>query len=152
MYEVIRDTREQKNNGWIFDKSKNCSGTNTWKLDTGDYTVVGYEKDFVIERKGSVAEWAHNVNETRFLKEMERLEKFKWAFIILEFTLDDLMKWPNDCGIPKDKIKDVKTSNFFILKKTCELQLKFKTKIIFAGRYGKEMAASLFKRVVENDQ
>lgn len=152
MYEfhVIRDTREQKNNGWIFDADKVCSGTTTRKLDTGDYSLEGKEELFVIERKGSLPEWAHNLNEKRFEQEMERLEQFKWPFIVLEFTVEDLLNWPNNCGLPADKIKEVRTSSFFLLRRVCELEMKYKTKIIFAGNKGKEVAFSLFKRVMEN--
>lgn len=153
MYHVIRDTREQKEGaGWIFTKTANCTGMTEKKLDTGDYTIVGYEKTFVIERKGALTEWAHNVNEARFTKELERLEKFDQAFIILEFTLEDLMRWPHGCNIPKERLKDIRMNNYFLLKKTCEIMTQYKTKIIFAGRHGKEIAASLFKRVMENDK
>jgi ERCC4-type nuclease len=150
MFEVIRDTREKESNGWFFSKDKSCVGTQTKKLDTGDYTIVGCEKLFVIERKGSVAEWAGNLTQERFEKEMLRLENYLWPFIILEFTLEDMMNWPNNCGLPKDKIAEVKTSPFFLLKRVVELQLNYKTKIIFAGNKGKEIACSLFKRVAEN--
>lgn len=150
MYHVIRDSREQENNGWVFSPSKNCEGMTTQKLKTGDYTIKGYEKDIIVERKGALTEWAHNVNEKRFERELERLEEFRWPFIILEFTLQDLMKWPLGCGIPSNKLKDVKTTNYFILKRTNEIMLKYKTRIIYAGFQGKEVAASLFKRVVEN--
>jgi methyltransferase-like protein len=149
-YEVVRDTREQENNGWIFTPDTKCLGTVTTKLDTGDYTLKGFEKDFIIERKGRLSEWAHNINEKRFEQELERLESFKWPFIILEFTMQDLMNWPKNCGIPKEKIKDIKVSSKFILMRTNEIMIKYKTKIIFAGLYGKEMATSLFKRVMEN--
>lgn len=151
MYHVIKDTREQEGGGgWIFSKTKNCTGHTIQTLKTGDYTIVGYENDFIIERKGALTEWAHNINEKRFERELERLEQFRWPFIILEFTLAQLLKWPLDCGIPKNKIKDIQTSNYFILKKTNEFMLNYKTKIIFAGHQGKEVAASLMKRVVEN--
>lgn len=151
MYHVKKDSREQEaGTGWTFSPTKNCSGTTTEKLDTGDYTIVGYEDLFVIERKGALTEWAHNVNEARFDKEMQRLEKFRWPFIILEFTLQDLLNWPNGCNIPKNKIKSIKMTNYALLKKTNEYMIAYKTKIIFAGKHGKEIAASLFKRVMEH--
>ncbi len=150
-YHVLRDTREQEaGTGWIFSETPNCSGTTTQKLDTGDYTILGHEKEFVIERKGCLSEWARNINEKRFERELERLEEFTHPYIFLEFTIEDIMNWPHKCGIPEDKKKDIKINNFFILKKTTEIMVKYKTKIVFTGKFGRETAASLFKRVMEN--
>ena len=105
-YKVIRDTREQ--NGWTFMSSKACEGTLSGALKTGDYSIEGYEELLTIERKGSIAELANNLVEDRFERELERMESFKYAFMILEFSMDDLIKYPKGSGIPSYKIKSVK--------------------------------------------
>lgn len=150
-YHVLKDSREQEGGtGWSFSETANCSGMTVQKLDTGDYTISGYEGIFVIERKGCLSEWARNINEKRFDRELERLEEFQYPYIFLEFTIEDILNWPKNCNIPKDKQKEIRINNFFILKKTNEIMVKYKTKIVFTGPYGREVAASLFKRVMEN--
>lgn len=145
---ILRDTREQENKGWFFKDEKHFDLVDC-KLDTGDYTLYGYEKKFIIERKGKLSEFAANINQPRFHNEMDRLEAFQWSFVILEFTMDDLWNWPNNAGIPKEKIEEIKTSNKFLLMRLNEFMVKYKTKFIFAGKHGEKVAISLMKRVLE---
>ena len=149
-YKVIRDTREQ--NGWTFMSSKACEGTLSGALKTGDYSIEGYEELLTIERKGSIAELANNLVEDRFERELERMESFKYAFMILEFSMDDLIKYPKGSGIPSYKIKSVKLNPFFLLKRLMEIEIKYKVKIIFAENHGQTVASSIFKRVIENER
>lgn len=147
-YRVIRDTREQR--GWHFDESSSCLGTVVGTLRTGDYTIEGYEKTFVIERKGSTGEVAQNILQSRFERELERLEGFALPFLICEFTLDDVMRFPHNSGIPRPRWPKIRITPHFLLKRLVEFQVKYKTKFIFAGLHGKEYASSLFKRITEN--
>lgn len=148
---VLRDTREKEGKGWQFSASKYCSGTRVQGLKTGDYTLLGYENLLCIERKGSIIEFANNLCQERFFNELERLEDFPYAFLVLEFSLKDLIDYPFSEGIPYSVRKKIKISGAFLLRKLCEIQLKYKTKIIFAGNKtsSKEFAMSIFKRVVE---
>lgn len=146
---IKRDTREQEDNGWYFKDEKHFN-VQDCKLDTGDYTLQGLETQFIIERKGRLSEFATNLNQPRFINEMDRLEAFRWSFVILEFDMNDLWKWPLDAGIPKEKIKDIKTTPKFLLMRLNELTIKYKTKFVFAGKqHGEKMAISLMKRVLE---
>jgi|SRR3990167_7069055 len=149
-YTVIRDTREKENQGWYFSKYKECLGTMVKKLDSGDYSLEGFESILSIERKGSVAEFAHNVIEQRFVNEIERLELYKYSFIILEFELTDMLLYPHNCGLPPRVVSKCKFSGKFVMKKTVELLMKYNTKILFCGNSGKEMASCIFKEVVNN--
>jgi ERCC4-type nuclease len=148
-YKVIRDTREQ--NGWTFMAGKACDGTVSGTLKTGDYSIEGYEDLLTLERKGCIAELATNLVEDRFERELERMESFKYAFMILEFSMDDLIKYPKGSGIPFYKMKSVKLNPFFLLKRLIEIELKYKVKIIFAENHGQTVASSIFKRVIENE-
>ena len=148
-YKVIRDTREQ--NGWTFMAGKACDGTVSGTLKTGDYSIEGYEDLLTLERKGCIAELATNLVEDRFERELERMESFKYAFMILEFSMDDLIKYPKGSGIPYYKMKSVKLNPFFLLKRLIEIELKYKVKIIFAENHGQTVASSIFKRVIENE-
>ena len=88
-YQVIRDTREQ--NGWDFTAGNSCEGTLVEGLKTGDYSIKGYEHLLSIERKGCIAELASNLVEDRFERELERMESFKYSFLILEFSRKSLL-------------------------------------------------------------
>lgn len=144
MFEVIKDTREQQ--GWEF------HGMSVETLKTGDYTLRGYEDVLAIERKGCISELASNLSTkwTTFEKELVRLEDFPHPFIICEFTLDDLMMFPHGSGIPKYRWSSMRIRAPFLLKRLLEIEVRFKVKIIFAGKHGKEVVSSLFKRIVES--
>lgn len=151
-YMVLRDTREKKKKGWLWQVSKSCAGTTEETLKTGDYTIRGLENVLVIERKGSVSEWAKNICEARFEREMERLVLFKYPFILLEFNMGDMLNYPVGSGIPKWRWPSLAFTGSFVLKKTIGLQINYPTvPIILTGGRGQEVASSIFKRVIENE-
>lgn len=148
-YIVIRDTREKENNGWRWNKSSYCDGTIDDILETGDYTLKGYENILTIERKGSLSEWTKNINEERFKRELQRLANIKFAFILLEFTMCDIIDYPIRTNIPKYRWSSLRCRGPYILKKTIEFQMEYPVNIILCGTVGKEVASSIFKRTVE---
>ena len=145
-FTVCRDSREQQ--GWTFPANNLCSGTIIKGLKTGDYTLEGLEDVFVLERKGSTGEFSHNLIEARFIRELERLEEFKFAAVILEFSIDDLFIFPVNSGIPRQKWPSLRLTPQFLRAKLAEFELKFRTRFIFAGRRGQECAMDLFKKAV----
>lgn len=160
-YTVVRDTREKLEQGWHFDESDRCAGTINKKLDSGDYSLLGFESLVTLERKGSINEFCTNLTQERFIgnydpskemdkqSEMVRLELIKWPFLLLEFTIDDLFKYPNVPDVPPRLRKSIRFKGPAAVKKVVELQLMYKTKIIFCGKRGKDVASSIFKRIVE---
>lgn len=149
-YQVIRDTREQQ--GWDFGAHAPCLGTVSGTLPTGDYTLRGYEDILAIERKGSTAEFSQNVVQDRFEREMERLEAFKYPFVVLEFTLDDLASFPANSGIPRRIWPTLRITAQFLLKRLIELEVQYRTRFILAGCQGRDYASSLFKRITETEK
>jgi ERCC4-type nuclease len=81
---IIIDTREQK--PWEFPGHT----TAVQKLDTGDYSVEGLEDVLCIERKQNTSEFAKNIIEKRYDDWTERMSKFKYKFLLLEFSLSDV--------------------------------------------------------------
>lgn len=143
-YTVCRDTKEQvRGNRWEFPNMVEES------LKTGDYCLKDWPDLIVLERKGCVSEWATNIFEARFVRELERLESFKYPFIILEFELKDIVLFPATSSIPQKVWPKLKVNAGILMKKVSEWSLKYKTKIMFAGPFGKNLAESLFKRVLE---
>jgi hypothetical protein len=146
-YTICRDSREQQ--GWIFNSSANCTGTIVKGLKTGDYTLIGYESILCVVRKGSLREFAGNIIQARFDRELERMESFALSFLILEFSMDDIMRWPISSGLPPYLRTKIKINKYFILKRLLEIETDYKTKVILAGPYGKEVATNVFKRTIE---
>lgn len=145
---VFQDTREQK--GWYFNKEDFVLGTERRTLKTGDYTLAGYENQFVVERKGSTSEFSQNIFEKRFEAEMQRLEEFKYPFLICEFTMDDLIGFPVNSGIPPKLWYKVKINGKFLVSSFLRYQTLYKTKFILAGEHGQEICKSIFKQVLIN--
>lgn len=149
-YRVIRDTREKKEHGWFFDVSSTCDGTIRTKLEEGDYAIEGYENLMVIERKGSVSEWAGNVMTDRFENELKRLLTIKYVWIILEFTMDDLVQYPRGPTVHPSVRKKTRVNGALLLKRTIEIERDYHNiKIAFCGKHGKQVASSIFKRMSE---
>lgn len=161
-YTIVRDTREKDEKGWWFTPSQRCLGTQEEKLDVGDYSIQGLEKVITIERKGSVAEFCGNLTQARFVapydegkplakqSEFVRLEAIQYPFIILEFDVDELLRYPYIEGIPARVRRFIRFKGPAAFKKVIELQMLYKTHIIFAGKNrGKDVASSIFKRIIE---
>ena len=130
----IRDTREHDGKGWKWKAVRGVSaGTVTKKLDYGDYSVEGLENIVAIERKGSASELMSNLltkDRGRFIKEIEKLAKFPYSFIVCEFSLSDL----RSCIglIPKNKRKYFSFDK--IIGSISSIMIKHKVPFIFAGK------------------
>jgi len=147
-YIVIRDTREKAGHGWKWRKAGICLGTQVEKLNTGDYSLLGFENILAIERKGSVSEWANNIVKPRFERELERLALFQYAYVLLEFTESDVKIYPACSGIPRYKWQYLRFGGTFILKRTYEMIEKYPTiHFVFCGTSGKQIAKDIFETV-----
>jgi ERCC4-type nuclease len=144
-FHIIVDTREQQ--PWSFDHHITASE----KLDTGDYSVRGIENILCVERKKSVGEVATNITEKRFKDVVGRMSQFKYAFLLLEFSMDQLLSYPVGSNVPRRMWDKIKISPNFILKHLVELQVFFNIKVLFCGSAsnGEKMALSIMKKVYE---
>jgi hypothetical protein len=147
-YRVLRDSREQL--GWLFPESEACSGTEVVTLETGDYTLAGHEHRFAIERKGSMGEFSANLWQPRFENELTRLDQFDHAYLLLEFTMEEIISFPQGSGIPQHKWRFLRPTPQALLKRFHEMCLAHpKLNVLFVGHRGREVASSLFKRITE---
>jgi ERCC4-type nuclease len=150
-FKVLVDTREKK--PWFFGVNQFCSGSEIRSLKTGDYTIEGYEDLVCVERKRSTAEIAQNIVDERWDNELVRLNQFKYAYIVLEFTADNVMEYPLGTSIPKRIYSKLKVNGSFIMHKLIGYMIKYPNiKVIFAGTQAKEIAEIIFKRVVQNEK
>ena len=150
-FTVIKDNREQ--DGYFFSAFNTCAGMVESKLDTGDYTIQGLEDKICVERKGCVEELAVNLGSKKyaFLNEIERMKPFPHKFIVLEFSLEDLIKFPEETRIPIKNKASLKITGKYMLKCLMEFQLYDGVHIWFCGNKHNAFLAisSLFKRINE---
>ena len=148
-FTVKKDTREKE--GYYWTESDFCTGYIEEKLDYGDYTLIGFEDVLSVERKASTAELAKNVHEARFERELNKLSKFKYSYLLLEFSLSDILNFPLNSGIPNKKWKYLKVTGQYLLRKLSEYQVKYDIKILFCDNKKNAwiMLNSIFKRVYE---
>ncbi len=148
-YVVVKDTREQK--GYWFSNYDKCGGMVDRKLDTGDYSIEGFEDVLCIERKASVSEIANNMGKKKdsFHREIERMDKFRFPFLICEFSLDDVMNFPEGSDIPLQKRQFMKISPKYLLKCFMDYQVNYNVKVLFCGNKDNafRVVNSLCKRV-----
>lgn len=144
MITVIKDTREQ--NG--FDLEFYGFNVINRKLDTGDYSIEGMEDILCIERKASTGEIAMNFGKEvkRFNAEIERMKSIKYKYLICEFTIDILMKFPTGSGIPKNQLPKVKMNANYLLSRLRQME-QVGVKIIFCQ--SKEEAERKVVEIIE---
>lgn len=147
-FTVIVDTREQT--PWALKHYATASK----KLDTGDYSIEGYEDIVCIERKHNISEFVTNMNEKRFVDVLNRMTKYKYSYIIMEFNFDDILNFPIGSDIPKKMWDKLKVSPAYIIKYIADIQTKYNIHVLFCGSPtgAEKMALSLMRRVIENEK
>jgi len=150
-YKVIKDTREQ--DGWFFSEYDKCDGMEIGTLHTGDYTLRGFEEVVCIERKACASEIAMNLGKKKgaFNAEMERMRDFPFSFLVCEFDMADVLRYPEGSRVPSKLRSQVKVTGKYLLKCLLEFQIWYDTKIIFAGNKNNAFLVcnSIFKRLNE---
>lgn len=103
------------------------------KLDTGDYSIEGYENIFTVDRKATVSELAGNLTTARFKRELERMSKIKHSYLLLEFSFDDILRFPYGSDIPRKRWKYLKVKAPFIISALSTISLLYGVHVIYAG-------------------
>lgn len=149
-YSICVDSREQT--PWAFKAVDWCGGSTVGKLDTGDYSLAGFEDKFAVERKASTSEIANNIFESRFPDVLGRLNEVKHSFVVCEFTWDDIMRFPQGSGIPHSRWGYIKVTPDIIQKSLTNYFLKYSNIhwLFFNGREAAQAyTRQLFKRVIQ---
>lgn len=146
-FNIIIDTREQK--PWDFANADVV--TTRKKVEIGDYTIEGLENRLCIERKRNVSEFIFNFTEDRFHRLIKKIQAFEWKYILLEFSIDDVMLYPINSGIPDRQLHKVKLKGDFLLKCISKLQVYYDIHVLFCGDAdnAKIMALNIMKQVIE---
>ena len=150
-FKVIRDTREKKGHGWWFEEEAYCIGTDVTKVDIGDYAIEGMEHLLCIERKESVSEFAGNCGEKRFFRELEKMQTFPHAFLLLEFHWLDIERYPHGSGIPKKMWNSLRIKGKYMERVISTIQIERGVHVIACGdkKRAEEMAYLIMRRVHE---
>ncbi len=108
---IIVDSREQLP---LFEIGKDEHIIKT--LETGDYSLLGYETEFTIERK-SVPDAIKSVlsDRVRFQAEMERAKSLKRFAIVIEGTIDDIKNEIKKQWVINNNTQALKNKNRFFL-------------------------------------
>lgn len=128
-FEIICDTREKKP-FQFYDRFGNLIECRHQKLNTGDYSLVGLEDLICIERKKTVTELAGNVVSKRFIKELERMKQYKYKYLVLEFSLKNILGYPENQDLPWRIKNKIKVSGEFILTRICQWSLDYEFEIL----------------------
>lgn len=142
-FTIVIDTREQT--PWSFDHYAKANQ----KLNTGDYSIQGMEDIFCIERKKSVSEVANNIIEPRFKNVLSRLEKIRYSYILLEFSLSQVLSFPVGSNVPRKLWDKIKISPTFLLKNITDWQINHNIKVFFceSSHNAETLAEYLIKKI-----
>lgn len=130
---IIQDTREKE--PWNFIHYDTCKGQEIKKLDCGDYTLHDIPDLIIIERKKSTSEITINlgIKYKQFVSEFEKMQRYRFRYVICEFTMEELLKFPLGSGIPKSKWKSLKMTGRFLMHRVNELSDDYGVEFIFCG-------------------
>lgn len=131
---VLQDNKE-KVGQWNFSFSERVSHTEVCHLKTGDYTIKGLESLVCLERKKTTGEIAINLGKKwkTFKAELERMQSFKYKYVICEFHINDILFFPASSGIPEKLWPYLRMTGKFLLSRINQLSEQYGVEFIFAG-------------------
>jgi hypothetical protein len=150
---IIQMDSREKIGYWSFARFNEVDGEFIELIDCGDYILYDYPLKISIERKRTVEELANNLGKEydRFCREFERMQKYEHKYCICEFTLDDMLGFPENSKLPYRQKSLIKMNGKFMLKRVNELEAKFGVKFIFVKdkTEAEETALELFKNAIK---
>lgn len=161
-FTIIEDTREKE--GWTFGIFKECAGVVRQKLDAGDYTtqeILAVEQQLEkkilrIERKRTTGELCNNLTGQgweRFKRVLKEMSEFEHKYLILEFDIPTVLKFPEDSGIPKNRwfrrnakgeqVKNIKMNGKFMMVLINKIEIEFGVPVVFANNRNEATAKAV---------
>ena len=121
---ILCDSREQK----PFMFSMSGVETKRCKIDTGDYTIEGFENIIGIDRKFGISELYENCfgGYARFKKELIRSQIFRAFYFICEFPYSHVLNFP--ANMPRGNYR---FNAGHIVDKIKHIEEKYGAKFIF---------------------
>lgn len=149
---VIIDTREKTpfKFEWAI-AHKQILGTISEKVDSGDYTIKEIPNLVVVERKKDVAELYGNLvgkdRYERFIREMERMQIYKYKFIVVEDHWESL--W--DSSNFKFAARNRKWAGYIVMTHLFDIMTKYNVHILFAGDKAEQLTLKLLTKFYEKE-
>lgn len=130
---ILQDSKEKI--PWNFSIYDDVTEQRVIGLKTADYTMVGYESSFCIERKRTTGEISINLGQKakQFANELVRMQTFDKRYIICEFSEYQLLEFPNYSDIPKYLHKKIKVTGKFLYKRIVDWTIKYDVELFFAN-------------------
>jgi len=130
---IIQDKQEKQ--PWDFSFYERCSEIRKESLLTGDYTMLGYEDVLRIERKATTGEISLNLGKLskQFEAEMTRIQSFEHAYLLCEFSIENVLEFPLNSNVPKYLWKTLRMNGKFMLNRLYELSEKYNFSLEFCG-------------------
>ena len=146
-FTILVDTKEKQ--PWVFLDSA-VQDVVFQHIETGDYTVEGYEELLCIERKKSIAELAGNIHQDRFTRELQRMTEFPYRYIVVESSFEHVVNYPFMEGLPPKIERKLQVRGKYLVKCFARLQVKYGINIIYCGNKERAqlMALYLMKEVL----
>lgn len=150
---IVRDTREKEDHGYMWSEDNFCRGTIVEKLDYGDYSVKNLEHLIFIDRKKSTSELSQNLCEERFKALLNKVQRFKYKYILCEFDYEDILNFPLNSGIPRWQQKKLKVTPAFMNSYLARLTIQG-FNVVYAGnsQNAEEFCYSLLKNIYKVEQ
>ena len=147
---IVRDTRE-KVDFWDFSYAGHDMIDSA--LKSGDYSLEGYEDQISIERKKSTGELSGNlgIKIKQFRNELERLRSYKVKYVLCEFSISDVLNFPQNSGIPKKLWSKLRMSGAYMSKLIQELSDEYDIIFLFCDdkTCAEETAIQIFKEFID---
>ena len=151
---IIQDTREKM--PWNFESFSECEGQIREYVDAGDYVIQGNEQLITIDRKKSVTELANNlgIRIQRFRNEMERMQEYKYKYVVCEFPYEKLLMFPKGAGLPKTVLRKIRVKGKFLVKRMEQLFEEFGVEFVFSNNReeAQQKAIELFTKAIDGEQ
>jgi hypothetical protein len=144
---ILRDTREKK--PWDFSGDKYFNGQKDVALKSGDYSLDGYEDQIVVERKKDANELIANftTDKRRIYDEIHRLKEFKFAAIVIEQTLEDILDSKSYFVSRKFKHRNAPVA--IVINNLLTIMIQHGIPVIFAGKKAKNITRGILLRARE---
>ncbi len=121
------------------------------KVDAGDYTIKEIPNLVVVERKKDVCEIYNNVigkeKLERFIREMERMQSYKYKFIVVEDHWESL--W--DAKKFKFASRNQKWAGLLVMSHLFEIMTKYNVHVLFAGDKAEQLTLKLLVKFYEKE-
>lgn len=131
-FTVLRDNKE-KVGYWTFSFAESVEAIEVGHIKTGDYSIKGLTDKVCLERKKTTGEIAINLGQKwkAFEAECERMSTIKWRYVICEFTIENLLEFPLNSGVPQHLWKYTRMRGKFMFSRINLLAEKYGIEFLF---------------------